>query len=44
MSAAANLVKNIGGEIVDIAFLIELAFLNGREKIKEYPTYAVIEF
>jgi adenine phosphoribosyltransferase len=44
IAAAANLVKKIKGEIVEIAFLIELGFLHGRDKIKDYPTYAMIKF
>jgi adenine phosphoribosyltransferase len=33
--AAINLIKKIGGEIEAAAFLIELTFLNGAEKIKK---------
>jgi len=44
MAAAAELVKRLKGEIVEIAFLIELAFLNGIDKIKDYPTYTMIKF
>jgi len=34
ISAAVELVKNLGGEILSIEFLMELCFLNGKEKIK----------
>ena len=34
MAAMAALVEKLGGEVVGIAFLIELAFLGGREKLK----------
>ena len=33
MAAACALVKRLGGEIVGAAFVIELSFLNGRDKI-----------
>ncbi len=32
-AAAANLLEKIGVEIVEVGFLIELGFLNGREKM-----------
>ena len=36
MAAAAKLVEKLGGEVVGLAFLIELTDLKGREKISEY--------
>jgi len=30
-------VKKLGAQILEISFLIELKFLNGREKLKDYP-------
>jgi len=42
--AMINLVKKLKGKIVGIAFLIELTFLKGRGKIKEYPIYSVIKY
>ncbi|MBU1627613.1 adenine phosphoribosyltransferase [bacterium] len=44
MAAAANLVKKLEGKIVEIAFLIELEFLHGKDKLKDYPTYSMIKF
>lgn len=43
-AASAKLVENLGGEIVEIQFLIELAFLKGREKLKKYNVFAPIVF
>jgi adenine phosphoribosyltransferase len=40
--AAATLVKRLGGNIAEIDFLIELSFLKGRERLKDYPVYAEI--
>ena len=42
--ATARLVKDSGGEIVEIAFLIELTFLNGREKLDEYSVFSMITY
>lgn len=43
-AATAKLVEDLGGEIVEIAFLIELAFLEGRKKLDKYPIFAPIVF
>ena len=40
--AAINLVEALGGEVVKVIFLIELAGLNGREKLKDYNVDSVI--
>jgi adenine phosphoribosyltransferase len=42
--AAATLVKQLGANIVEIDFLIELAFLKGRERLKEHPLFAAIVY
>jgi adenine phosphoribosyltransferase len=42
--AACNLVEKLGGTIVGLAFLIELSFLKGREKLKEYNIYSIISY
>ncbi|MFQ5596810.1 MAG: adenine phosphoribosyltransferase [Nitrospiria bacterium] len=44
MAATAKLVKRLGGEIVDIAFVIELLFLKGREKLKDLPVSALVAY
>jgi adenine phosphoribosyltransferase len=43
-SAAAALVNKLGAKILEAAFLIELKFLNGREKLKDYPVRSVIVY
>jgi adenine phosphoribosyltransferase len=43
-SAAAILVKKLGAQILEISFLIELKFLNGREKLKGYPVRSIITY
>ncbi|WP_343698058.1 adenine phosphoribosyltransferase [Flavobacterium sp.] len=42
--AVCELVEKLGGEIVQCNFLMELAFLNGREKIKKYPVFAALTY
>ena len=42
--ALAALVSELGGEIVQFNFLMELSFLNGREKIKDNPIFAAINY
>jgi adenine phosphoribosyltransferase len=43
-AATARLVERLGGEVVGIAFLIELGFLKGVEKLKGYDVFTIIEF
>jgi adenine phosphoribosyltransferase len=42
--AVCELVERLGGEIVQCNFLMELTFLNGREKIKEFPIFAALSY
>lgn len=42
MAATLRLVEQLGGVVVGVAFLIELAFLGGRQKLKEYPITSLI--
>jgi adenine phosphoribosyltransferase len=37
-------VEKLGGEIIGIAFLIELTFLNGRRKLKDYQVMSLIQY
>ena len=43
-AATAHLVETVGGEVVSIAFLIELTFLEGVDKLKEYDVFTMIEY
>ena len=42
VEAAIKLVEQLGGEVVKVLFLIELAGLNGRERLKGYDVESVI--
>ena len=44
MLATANLLKKIGADVVGMSFLIELTFLNGREKLIDYPVFSLVEY
>jgi len=43
-AAAAALVQKAGGRIVEISFVIELSFLNGRDKLKSYPVRSLVVY
>jgi adenine phosphoribosyltransferase len=43
-AAAAELVKRLGAQILEISFLIELKFLNGRDKLKGYPVRSLVVY
>ncbi|NOX65532.1 MAG: adenine phosphoribosyltransferase [Chlorobi bacterium] len=44
MEAACKLVEKLGAEIVQISFIIDLTFLNGKEKLKDYDVQSLIEY
>ena len=44
MAAACKLIEKIGGIVAGIAFLVELADLQGREKIANYKVSSVISY
>ena len=43
-AATVELVSNLKPEIVGIVFLIELSFLKGREKLKGYDVFSLIQY
>ena len=44
IEAAIKLIESLGGEVVKVLFLMELAGLNGREKLKGYDVESVITY
>ena len=44
LGAVIDLIKKMDGEIAGIGFLIELTFLKGREKNKDYEIFSLIKF
>jgi adenine phosphoribosyltransferase len=43
-AAAAHLVERLGGTVVSMAFLIELAFLKGRDKLTGYEIVSLLQY
>ncbi len=42
--AVASLVKDMGGNIIECSFLVELEDLNGREKLRPHPVFSLIKY
>lgn len=42
--AACKLIEKLGGHVVQASFIIELAFLNGREKLRNYNVHSLITY
>lgn len=42
--AACELVELAGGVVEEVAFLIELTFLHGREKLEKYPVFSMLNY
>ena len=43
-AAAVQLVRKLGGELHGLAFLIELLFLDGKQKIEKESVYSVLQY
>ena len=44
VKAVINLIKQLGGKILGIGFIIELVDLHGKEKLKGYPVHSLVKF
>jgi len=44
MAASCRMVEELGGNIVGVAFLVELDFLKGRGKLEKYPLHTLVHF
>ena len=42
--AKCDLVEKLGGTVVGIAFVIELEFLHGRDKLRGYDLFTLIKY
>lgn len=42
--AKCDLVEKMGGEVVGLSFIVELTFLSGRDKLKEYDLQSLIKY
>ncbi len=44
MGAGCHLIEKAGGVVHECAFLVELSFLNGREKLKPHKVFSVLRY
>ena len=44
MEAACKLIEKLGAEVVQISFIINLKFLNGIERLKQYEVHSLINY
>jgi adenine phosphoribosyltransferase len=42
--ATVELVEQLGGHVIGLPFIIELAFLNGRERLQGYEVFSLIQY
>ncbi len=42
--ATAKMIESLGGEVAGFGFIVELTFLNGREKLSGYSTESLIKY
>ena len=43
-AATAHMVSLLGGEIAELAFLVELEFLNGRQRLDGFDVYSILKY
>jgi len=43
-AATVQLTKSLGGQIAGLAFVVELDFLKGRDKLKEYDVFSLLHY
>ncbi|MFH1359317.1 MAG: S-methyl-5'-thioadenosine phosphorylase [archaeon] len=43
-NAAAQLIEKVGGRIEEIAFIMELPDLKGKEKLSKWPVFSIVSF
>lgn len=44
MKATANLIEKIGAKVAGIAFVVELDFLKGRDKLDSYDIFSLVHY
>ena len=43
-AAAARMVRNVGGTVVGLGFVVELTFLEGRRKLAGYDVFSLLQY
>ena len=44
MNAVCKLIEKLGGEVVQLSFIVELSFLNGRSKLSNYDVRSIVVY
>lgn len=44
MNAVCQLIEQLGGDIVQVSFIVELSFLKGRNKLKKYDVRSIVDY
>ena len=44
MSAVCQLIEKLGGEVVQVSFIVELSFLDGRDKLKSFDVRSLLVY
>jgi adenine phosphoribosyltransferase len=42
--ASCNLIEKVGGQVAGLAFIVELSYLNGRDKLKGYDIFSLVQY
>ena len=42
--AVTRLVEDLGGNVAGVGFVLELTFLNGREKLSDYDVFSMLQY
>ncbi|AZR73092.1 adenine phosphoribosyltransferase [Anoxybacter fermentans] len=43
VSASIEMIENLNGQVAGLAFILELTFLNGRERLSKFPVISLIK-
>jgi adenine phosphoribosyltransferase len=43
-AATVRLVRRLGGQVIGVAFLVELEFLNGRRKLSDVEVFSLLQY
>ena len=44
VAAVVDMVKEMGGDIIECCFMVELEFLNGRKKLPDVNAFSLLQF
>ena len=44
MNAVCELIEQLGGEIAQVSFIVELSFLSGRNKLNKYDVRSIVDY